>query len=71
MKTLEGHKNWVNTIAISNNGDIISGSWDKSIKVWDGKDFKLLNTLDQKNGGHSGGVCSLIISNNGRIVSGS
>jgi WD40 repeat protein len=52
-------------------GEIISGSDDNSIKIWDGKDFKLLKTLDENNGGHSNSVSSLAISNNGIIASGS
>jgi WD40 repeat protein len=42
-----------------------------TIKVWDGKNYNLLKTLDYNNGGHSSGVYSLAISDNGRIASGS
>jgi WD40 repeat protein len=58
-------------VAIGINGEIISGSDDKSIKIWDGKDFRLLKTVDEKNGGHSRAVYSLAVSDNGRIASGS
>jgi WD40 repeat protein len=71
LQNFRGTLRLVNAVAIGINGEIISGSNDKSIKVWDGKDFKLLKTLDQKNGGHSDYVCSLAISDNGRIASGS
>ena len=50
---MEGHSNCIFTVAIGVNGEIISGSADKSIKVWDGKNFQLLKTLDEDNGGHS------------------
>ena len=35
------------------------------------QDFRLLKTVDEKNGGHSDSVCSLAVSDNGRIASGS
>ena len=47
-------------------GKIVSGSWDKTIKVWDLETEKLLNTLK----GHSDLVSSVDIAD-GKIVSGS
>ena len=36
IKTLTGHENYVNSVCISNDSKfIVSGSVDKSIKVWD------------------------------------
>ena len=35
LKTLEGHSNSVTSVAYSPDGrKIISGSWDKTIKIW-------------------------------------
>ena len=64
-----GHSNWVNSVAISSDNKlIISGSEDKSIKIWDiesGKEIKKLN-------GHSECVYSVAISSDNKyIVSGS
>jgi WD40 repeat protein len=36
IKTLKGHSDWVTSVVISKeDGYIISGSSDKSIKIWD------------------------------------
>jgi WD40 repeat protein len=53
LKTLKGHKREVNIVAIGINGEIISGSHDSTIKIWDGKDFRLIKTLDKDCGGHA------------------
>ena len=35
LKTLKGHSDIVNSVAFSPDGTkIISGSWDKTIKIW-------------------------------------
>ena len=35
IKELNGHGNWVNTVAFSHDGQTLaSGSWDNSIKIW-------------------------------------
>ncbi|MHC4426413.1 MAG: protein kinase domain-containing protein [Planctomycetota bacterium] len=67
--TLRGHKEHVNSVALSPDGKrIISGSNDKTIKVWDAETDTELMTLR----GHSNKVWSVAFSPDGkRIVSGS
>jgi len=67
--TLLGHGGWVASIAISPDGNrIISGSGDKTIKVWDAETGDELMTLR----GHKEGVTSVAFSPDGkRIISGS
>ncbi len=67
--TLTGHSGVVQSVAISSDGGrIVSGSWDKTVKVWDARTGKELLTLK----GHSSVVNSVAISRDGgRIVSGS
>ena len=43
--TLTGHKKWVRCLFQLNNGYLLSGSEDKSIKVWD-ENNNLINTLE-------------------------
>jgi WD40 repeat protein len=66
---LVGHSSGVNSVDWSNDGSkILSGSWDQTIKIWDGMTGELLNTLE----GHSGWVQSVSWNHDSsRIVSGS
>ena len=34
IRTLNGHTNYVLSVAILPNGNIVSGSWDQTIKIW-------------------------------------
>ena len=63
------HQNCINSVTISPDGKyIVSGSSDKTIKIWDIKTAECLNTLK----GHSNYVSSVTISPDGKyIVSGS
>jgi WD40 repeat protein len=36
-ETLVGHTGWVQTLRVLPDGRIVSGSGDKTIKIWDGK----------------------------------
>jgi WD40 repeat protein len=66
---LNGHSSYVNTLAISPDGQIlVSGSADKTIKIWNLSTGKELRTLT----GHSNPVNSIVISPDGQtLVSGS
>ena len=65
----KGHSYYIRSIAISPDGkNIVSGSIDKTIKVWDFKTGECLNTLE----GHTSSINSIAISPDGKyIVSGS
>ncbi len=67
--TLMGHAGEVNTVAISPDGKkIVSGSDDKTLRIWDLNSQKLLRTLT----GHTDWVYALALSADGQtIVSGS
>lgn len=67
--TLPGHSSFVNSLAISPDGKILaSGSWDKTIKIWNLETTELIGTLT----GHTDRVNSVAISYDGKmLVSGS
>jgi WD40 repeat protein len=66
--SLSGHQSGVWSVAISPDGQTLSGSGDETIKVWRLRDGKLLRTLS----GHQGSVRSVAISPDGQtLVSGS
>jgi WD40 repeat protein len=70
LRTLEGHSDSVNSVAVTSDGTkIVSGSEDKTIKVWDlTASGRLLNTLE----GHHDSVSSVAVTPDGtKIVSGS
>ncbi len=62
---MKGHRREVTCLAISSDGSqIISGSRDKTLKVWDFKSGKLLKTLQ----GHKNPVSCLVVSPDGNHV---
>ena len=69
LKTLEGHKYSVLSVAYSPDGTkIISSSWDNTIKIWDANTGQCLKTLE----GHSETIISVAYSPDGtKIISGS
>ncbi|KAK1139415.1 hypothetical protein N8T08_000778 [Aspergillus melleus] len=69
LQTLEGHSDSVCSVAFSSDGQkIVSGSDDKTIKLWDAQTGEELRTLE----GHSYSVCSVAFSlDRQKIVSGS
>ena len=68
-RTLTGHSDYVRSVAFSPDGQIlVSGSKDKTIKIWRLDDGELLATL----AGHSDQICAVAISSDGQtLVSGS
>jgi WD40 repeat protein len=69
LRTLEGHTGRVSALAITpDGGRAISGSWDKTLRVWDLNSGRTLRTLK----GHTHRVTAVTITPDGRrAVSGS
>ena len=65
INTIEGHSNWVNSVAFSPDGALIaSGSRDRSIKIWRVKDGSLIRELE----GHTYSVLSVAFSSDGELL---
>lgn len=66
---LMGHKNPISTIAFTNDGKyLVSGSWDKTIKIWNFETSLEVRTLI----GHTNFVFAIAVSRDGKfIISGS
>lgn len=72
-KHLRGHTVWISSLSILPSGDIVSGSWDKTIRIW-GRDIDDINGLyvcKQTLTGHTVCIATLSILSSGDIVSGS
>ena len=56
----------VNSVCVTKDGKIVSGSDDKTVRVWDmqGKELAICR-------GHEDGVTSVCVTKDGKIVSGS
>jgi WD40 repeat protein len=68
LNTLNGHKDQVRCVLYLKNQDlIVSGSSDKSIKMWSPRDGNNIHTISPA---HEGGVRSLSISDSGKLISG-
>ncbi|KFA55450.1 hypothetical protein S40293_09850 [Stachybotrys chartarum IBT 40293] len=69
LQTLEGHSEPVTSVVFSADGQhLASGSWDKTVKIWDRASGDCLKTLE----GHSEPVTSVVFSADGQhLASGS
>ncbi|WPJ62804.1 hypothetical protein SMAC4_13599 [Sordaria macrospora] len=68
LQTLEGHSQYVHSVAFSPDGQrLASGSWDKTIKIWDPASGSCLQTLE----GHSKYVDSVAFSPDGQRLASS
>jgi WD40 repeat protein len=64
-RTLQGHTNWVTTVAFSANGQrLLTGSWDKSLKMWDVATGRTLTTIANK----GSGLQTSALSHNGALI---
>jgi WD40 repeat protein len=68
IKTInKNHSGPIWIFAILPNSNLVSASWDSSIKIWDSITFELIATLND----HSNGIYGLGILPNSNIISGS
>jgi len=66
-KNLTGHSSGIDALTQLPNGDLVSGSWDKTIKIWDLNTGLVKKTLN----GNSGAIYGLIALSNNLVISGS
>ena len=67
MGYFSGHKDWIRCLCPISNIILVSGSVDKTIKIWNIEDRSIMSTLS----GHKGGVSALCSVKEGVFVSGS
>jgi WD40 repeat protein len=72
ITSIVAHMYTINSIAFNSTGThFVTGSMDKTIKLWDAREFKLLKVIDMARfGGHSSSVNKLVWSNyKNRVIS--
>ena len=70
VATLRGHTDWINCITLLPDGRFVSGSDDRTLKIWDPSKepgAQCVATLR----GHTGGINCITLLPDGRFVSGS
>jgi WD40 repeat protein len=67
LKTLTGHSDTVSSLLLTQNGELISGSCDKRIKIWDMNTEKCIKTIS----GNQKAIYALAINRRGQVISGS
>ncbi len=61
-----GHEHWVESVYVMNDAKIVTGSGDRTVRVWD-----MQGKLVARCTGHEDSVLSVCVTNDGKIVSGS
>jgi WD40 repeat protein len=65
VRTLEGHTEWVNSVAVTPDGRFaVSASEDKTLKVWDLGTGQAVRTLE----GHTSSVLGVTVTPDGRFA---
>ena len=64
LHSFTGHSHIVRSLAVSADGILVSGSRDKTIKIWDLETGELMHTLK----GHTDGVYAIALSPDGQIL---
>ncbi len=67
IKILTGHTDSINSLAVLPDGLLVSGSLDKTIRIWSPKSGEAIKILT----GHTNWICSLAVLLDGSLASGS
>jgi WD40 repeat protein len=62
IRTLEGHMNWLNAVAVMPDGHrAVSALGDRTLRVWDSENGQTLRTLE----GHRGFISDVAVTTDG------